>query len=365
MEAARHFYGGSDGEPLVSSEPESVLELVPDELQPDEPQLPPSIEFDALELVEDDLSSEPAAKPKKADLSLEIESDLPVNGLSYFLKEIGKTPLLKAHEEISLAKRIESGDLLAKDHLIRANLRLVVHIAKNNRNKGLPFPDLIQEGTTGLIRAAEKFDWRKGFRFSTYATLWIKQAIQRGLDNTDRVIRIPAHTQEKIRKLNSVERDLAAQLGREPTAYEISEHSGFDLETIEFLGRISLTPTSLNQPVGPEGDGERGDFIPGETDMAEDSIHEIMRQQQRHTLEEIMPLLSEYEEEVLKLRYGWDGPAHEYQAIARIIGISREGVRQIEQRALVKLRQHAGTELRSASYDPDDFVEELPGSNFR
>src|SRR5438477_4058942 len=197
-------------------------------------------------------------KPKTA---LDLKPDMTTDSLQLFLKDIGKVRLLTAQEEVDLAKRIERGDLDAKQKMVESNLRLVVSIAKNYRNKGLPFLDLIQEGTLGLVRAAEKFDYRKGFKFSTYATWWIRQAIARALADKARTIRIPVHVVEKLNKIGRAERKLVTELGREPTAEEIASDVDLPLHEVERILRSSQTPVSLEQPAGAEGEAEFGHFL--------------------------------------------------------------------------------------------------------
>src|SRR5712675_188204 len=200
-------------------------------------------------------------KPKTA---LDLKPDMTTDSLQLFLKDIGKVRLLTAQEEVDLAKRIERGDLDAKQKMVESNLRLVVSIAKNYRNQGLPFLDLIQEGTLGLVRAAEKFDYRKGFKFSTYATWWIRQAIARALADKARTIRIPVHVVEKLNKIMRTERKLRAERGREPTNEEIALDLDMTIEEVESIRRTSQTPISLEKPVGDEEDSEFGQFLEDE-----------------------------------------------------------------------------------------------------
>ena len=201
---------------------------------------------------------------RKAKTALDLKPDMTTDSLQLFLKDIGKVRLLTAQEEVDLAKRIERGDLDAKQKMVESNLRLVVSIAKNYRNQGLPFLDLIQEGTLGLVRAAEKFDYRKGFKFSTYATWWIRQAIARALADKARTIRIPVHVVEKLNKIGRAERKLVTELGREPTAEEIAEVTGIEPEEVESIKRSAQAPVSLEKPVGDEEESEFGQFIADE-----------------------------------------------------------------------------------------------------
>ena len=201
---------------------------------------------------------------RKAKTTLDLKPDMTTDSLQLFLKDIGKVRLLTAQEEVDLAKRIERGDLDAKQKMVESNLRLVVSIAKNYRNQGLPFLDLIQEGTLGLVRAAEKFDYRKGFKFSTYATWWIRQAIARALADKARTIRIPVHVVEKLNKIGRAERKLVTELGREPTAEEIAEVTGIEPDEVESIKRSAQAPVSLEKPVGDEEESEFGQFIADE-----------------------------------------------------------------------------------------------------
>jgi RNA polymerase primary sigma factor len=210
--------------------------------------------------------AEPADKrgKRRKQTALDLKPDMTTDSLQLFLKDIGKVRLLTAQEEVDLAKRIERGDLDAKQKMVESNLRLVVSIAKNYRNQGLPFLDLIQEGTLGLVRAAEKFDYRKGFKFSTYATWWIRQAIARALADKARTIRIPVHVVEKLNKIGRAERKLVTELGREPTPEEIAEVTGIDPEEVDQIKRSAQAPVSLEKPVGDEEESEFGQFIADE-----------------------------------------------------------------------------------------------------
>src|SRR2546421_3415211 len=232
------------------------------------------LERQGVELVEDvdpaqaaapaaDAESDKRGKRRKPT-ALDLKPDMTTDSLQLFLKDIGKVRLLTAQEEVELAKRIERGDLDAKQKMVESNLRLVVSIAKNYRNQGLPFLDLIQEGTLGLVRAAEKFDYRKGFKFSTYATWWIRQAIARALPDKARTIRIPVHVVEKLNKIGRAERKLVTELGREPTPDEIAAHTGIEPEEVESIKRSAQAPVSLEKPVGDEEESEFGQFIADE-----------------------------------------------------------------------------------------------------
>ena len=232
------------------------------------------------------------------------------DSLQLFLKDIGKVRLLTAAEEVELAKRIERGDLAAKEKMVESNLRLVVSIAKNYRNQGLPFLDLIQEGTLGLVRAAEKFDYRKGFKFSTYATWWIRQAIARALADKARTIRIPVHVVEKLNKIGRAERKLVTELGREPTPEEIAEVTGIEPDEVDSIKRSAQAPVSLEKPVGDEEESEFGQFIADE--KAESPFDRAADLLTKEALREALENLSYRERRVLELRYGLGGehPAH-------------------------------------------------------
>ncbi|MGK2877016.1 MAG: sigma-70 family RNA polymerase sigma factor [Solirubrobacterales bacterium] len=260
------------------------------------------------------------------------------DSLQLFLKEIGRVNLLTAAEEVKLAKRIERGDMDAKDKMVEANLRLVVSIAKNYRNQGLSFLDLIQEGTLGLVRAAEKFDYRKGFKFSTYATWWIRQAIARALADKGRTVRIPVHVVERLNKITRAERQLLSEYGREPTILEISKVTEIKPEEVETIKRLAQTPISLEKPVGDEEESEFGQFVADENapdpfDAAADSL----RTQNLHNA---LANLSYRERRVLELRFGIDGEAPKtLDEVGKVFNITRERVRHIETHSLRKLRK--------------------------
>ncbi|MEX2023739.1 MAG: sigma-70 family RNA polymerase sigma factor, partial [Thermoleophilaceae bacterium] len=231
------------------------------------------IEKSEIELVEEidpalaaaqQVERAPDKRGRRKKATIDLKPDMTTDSLQLFLKDIGKVRLLTAQEEVDLAKRIERGDLDAKQKMVESNLRLVVSIAKNYRNQGLPFLDLIQEGTLGLVRAAEKFDYRKGFKFSTYATWWIRQAIARALADKARTIRIPVHVVEKLNKIGRAERKLVTELGREPTPEEIADVTGIDPEEVDSIKRSAQAPVSLEKPVGDEEESEFGQFIADE-----------------------------------------------------------------------------------------------------
>jgi RNA polymerase primary sigma factor len=259
------------------------------------------------------------------------------DSLQLFLKDIGKVELLTAAQEVELAKRIERGDHRAKQEMIEANLRLVVSIAKRYRNQGLPFLDLIQEGTIGLVRAAEKFDYRKGFKFSTYATWWIRQAVARALADKARTIRMPVHVVEKLNKIVRTERTLRAKLDREPLSAEIGRELELSADEVEQIRRSAQTPVSLEKPVGDEEESEFGHFITDENiELPDEAADTAMR---KETLLKILSKLAPRERRVLELRYGLDGQhPRTLDEVGRTFNVTRERIRQIENQSLKKLR---------------------------
>jgi RNA polymerase primary sigma factor len=282
-----------------------------------------------------------------ADIDDEPESSVletSTDSLQLFLKDIGRVDLLTAAQEVELAKRIERGEHRAKQEMIEANLRLVVSIAKRYRNQGLPFLDLIQEGTIGLVRAAEKFDYRKGFKFSTYATWWIRQAVARALADKARTIRMPVHVVEKLNKIVRSERKLRAELGREPTTAEIGADLDLSSEEVEQIRRSSQTPVSLEKPVGDEDESEFGHFITDESAPLPDEAAETTLR--RETLEKLLHKLSVRERQVLILRYGLDGKhPRTLDEVGRTFNVTRERIRQIENQTLKKLRALADAQI--------------------
>src|SRR4051794_40250253 len=263
------------------------------------------------------------------------------DSLQAFLKDIGKVALLTAAQEVELAKRIERGDHGAKQEMVEANPRLVVSIAKRYRNQGLPFLDLIQEGTIGLVRAAEKFDYRKGFKFSTYATWWIRQAVARALADKARTIRMPVHVVEKLNKIVRSERKLRAELCREPSSEEIARDLDLPIEEVEQIQRSAQTPVSLEKPVGDEEESELGDFLPDSAPMPEDVTADNLRSE---ALTRCLASLTFRERRVLELRYGLNGElSATLDEIGKIFSVTRERIRQIENKSLQKLRALAET----------------------
>ena len=263
--------------------------------------------------------------------------EVTTDSLQLFLKDIGKVDLLTAAQEVELAKRIERGEHRAKQEMVEANLRLVVSIAKKYRNQGLPFLDLIQEGTIGLVRAAEKFDHRKGFKFSTYATWWIRQAVARALADKARTIRMPVHIVEKLNKIVRSERKLRAELGREPSSAEIARDVELTPDEVEQIRRSSQAPVSLEKPVGDEEESEFGHFLTDESEPLPDEAAEVTLR--KETLRAILASLAPRERAVLELRYGLDGQhPRTLDEVGRTFNVTRERIRQIENQSLKKLR---------------------------
>jgi RNA polymerase primary sigma factor len=308
------------------------IALALDELDLDPPQLYdfyPALDEAHIEVV--------AAGDEGDELDLEAEAEISTDTLQLFLKDIGKVPLLTAAQEVELAKRIERGEHSAKQAMVEANLRLVVSIAKRYRNQGLPFLDLIQEGTIGLVRAAEKFDYRKGFKFSTYATWWIRQAVARAIADKGRTIRMPVHVVEKLNKIHRSERKLRAELAREPTAAEIAADLELSVEEVEQIRRSAQTPVSLEKPVGDEEESEFGHFLTDESMPLPDEAAEAALR--RESLRAILSTLSQRERRVLELRYGLDGQQPKtLDEVGRTFNVTRERIRQIEHQSLKKLR---------------------------
>ncbi len=294
----------------------------------------------AVPVPAEDPALDRTSRRRKAKTQLDLRPDMTTDSLQLFLKDIGKVRLLTAQEEVDLAKRIERGDLDAKQKMVESNLRLVVSIAKNYRNQGLPFLDLIQEGTLGLVRAAEKFDYRKGFKFSTYATWWIRQAIARALADKARTIRIPVHVVEKLNKIGRAERKLVTELGREPTPEEIAEVTGIEPEEVDSIKRSAQAPVSLEKPVGDEEESEFGQFIADE--RAESPYERAAEILTKEALREALENLSYRERRVLELRYGLGGEhPRTLDEVGRTFNVTRERIRQIENQSLKKLQSLA------------------------
>ena len=261
--------------------------------------------------------------------------DATIDPLQLFLNQLRHYPLLTAAEEVELAKRIEKGDMDAKERMVTSNLRLVVSIAKKYQGQGLPLTDLIQEGIFGLIRATEKFDWRRGLKFSTYATLWIRQAIQRGLENTSRTVRLPVHIAQRERKISRIHRELNAKLEREPTDEEIAEIADLTPEEVAEIRKAARPVVSLDQPVGEDGETALGDLMASQQPEAEDLV---ARSDRAHRLRTAVEDLPERERDVIVLRYGTNGeePAT-LRETGRLLGVTPERARQLEDQALRRL----------------------------
>ena len=294
---------------------------------------------------EEQLQADLAAESKTATSKLKVSDPVRM-----YLKEIGNVPLLSAEEEINLAVRIQGGDDIAKQELAEANLRLVVSIAKRYVGRGMQFLDLIQEGNMGLMKAVEKFDHTKGFKFSTYATWWIRQAITRAIADQARTIRIPVHMVETINKLVRVQRQLLQDLGREPTPEEIGAEMDLPTEKVREILKIAQVPVSLETPIGEEDDSHLGDFIEDEGAMSPEvfTSSALLREQ----LEDVLDTLTDREENVLRLRFGLDdGNIRTLEQVGKVFGVTRERIRQIEAKALRKLRHP------SRSKQLKDFLE--------
>jgi len=270
------------------------------------------------------------------------------DALQLLMREARNWPLLTPDEEIELAKKIERGDLVAKERMVNSNLRLVMSIARRYQGQGLSMGDLVQEGTLGLIRAVEKFDWRKGFRFSTYATLWIRQSIQRGLENSGRTIRLPVHVGQRARKVARARRELTAKLGREPSDEEIAEETGLELELVLEAAKADREPTSLDLPVGDDGETSLGALIA--TDEA--SPHEEVADTLRHeAVQKAIDTLPDKERTVIHLRFGTGGePPQTLSEVGRRLGLSSTRARELEEQALRRLsRESSLAALREAA----------------
>ena len=313
-------------------------ELTPDEID----DLYETFSNKGIEIVDDSNRAQAEVDEDKSEEEVDIDLSIP-EGISIddpvrmYLKEIGRVPLLSADEEIALAKRMEAGDEKAQKELAEANLRLVVSIAKRYVGRGMLFLDLIQEGNLGLIKAVEKFDYNKGYKFSTYATWWIRQAITRAIADQARTIRIPVHMVETINKLIRVSRQLLQQLGREPSPEEIAEAMEISVERVREIMKIAQEPVSLETPIGEEEDSHLGDFIEDQDAPAPAEAASFMLLKEQ--LEEVLDTLTEREERVLRLRFGLDdGRARTLEEVGQNFGVTRERIRQIEAKALRKLR---------------------------
>ena len=323
---------------------DAVSELDVDESDVEE--LKHYLERSEIELVEEVDPAIAAAEVERAPdkrgrrrpkATLDLKPDMTTDSLQLFLKDIGKVRLLTAQEEVDLAKRIERGDLDAKQKMVESNLRLVVSIAKNYRNQGLPFLDLIQEGTLGLVRAAEKFDYRKGFKFSTYATWWIRQAVTRAIADKGRTIRVPVHMVEKINKYYRVQRGLGAQLNRDPTDEEVASIMEVDAEEIVRIRRVSRRSISLETPVGEDHSSELGDFI---ADEESESPHDLAKSSLlKARMREALGSLPERERMVLEYRFGLTGGQPKtLEEVGERFDVTRERIRQIQLTALAKIK---------------------------
>jgi RNA polymerase primary sigma factor len=275
-----------------------------------------------------------AARPSKQEIDLTVEPSL--DSLRLYLRSIGKVPLLTADQEVMLARRIERGDMAAKQHMIEANLRLVVSIAKGYLGRGLSFLDLIQEGSMGLIRAVEKFDYRRGYKFSTYATWWIRQAVTRAIADKGRTIRIPVHMVEKLNKVVHVERQLVQSLGREPTPQEIAAEADCTAREVRDILRLAQQPVSLEKPVGDEEESELGDFV--EDESAESPFELASEALRRDNVRRALRALPQREREVIEMRFGLTGERpRTLEEVGRAFNVTRERIRQIENHTLKKL----------------------------
>ncbi|HZQ15196.1 MAG TPA: sigma-70 family RNA polymerase sigma factor [Gaiellaceae bacterium] len=319
---------------LLQSELNDVIE--PLELDPLElDALRRELETRQIELVDDSGAGDEPATPTAPARELQLSWETTTDALQLFLREAGRHPLLTAAQEVELARRIERGDRDAKQRMIQSNLRLVVSIAKHYRSQGLPFLDLIQEGTLGLIRAVEKFDWRKGYKFSTYATWWIRQAVARALADKARTIRMPVHVVERLQKMNRAERTLWARLGREPTLEEIAGEANLPLQQARDVRAAARASSSLDAPVGDAEDAVLGDFVAGDDPLPDEVVEASLRSQ---TLTESLRALPERHRTVVVLRYGLaGGDPTTLEEIGRRLGLTRERVRQIEVEALKRL----------------------------
>ncbi len=306
------------------------------------------IATDGVSAYNEQRGGEPSqGQPKKPELDLTVEPSL--DSLRLYLRSIGQVELLSAAQEIELAKRIERGDMLAKRQMVEANLRLVVSIAKGYLGRGLSFLDLIQEGSLGLIRAVEKFDYRRGYKFSTYATWWIRQAVTRAIADKARTIRIPVHMVEKLNRVAHVERQLVQRLGREPEPAEIGEELRWSVREVRDILRVAQLPVSLEKPVGDEDESELGDFVAD--DAVSEPFEEASEHLQKEGVRKALNALPERERQVIELRYGLSGlEPLTLEEVGRTFGVTRERIRQIENNTLKKLKRLPEAQmLREAS----------------
>jgi RNA polymerase primary sigma factor len=293
------------------------------------------IAADGVTAYKESKGEDAATERKKQELDLTVEPSL--DSLRLYLRSIGSVDLLTAEQEVDLAKRIERGDMTAKRHMVEANLRLVVSIAKSYLGRGLSFLDLIQEGSLGLIRAVEKFDYRRGYKFSTYATWWIRQAVTRALADKSRTIRIPVHMVEKLNRVVHVERNLVQRLGREPEPQEIAAELGWTARDVREVLRVSQMPVSLEKPVGDEDDSELGDFVAD--DNVESPFETASDNLQREDVQRALAALPRRDREVLELRYGLNGrQPMTLEEVGEAFGVTRERIRQIENNTLKRLK---------------------------
>jgi RNA polymerase primary sigma factor len=276
-----------------------------------------------------------------------IENADPTDALSLFMNRAGHYRLLTAADEVALAKRVERGDAAAKERMINSNLRLVISIAKRYQGHGLPLLDLIQEGVIGLNRAVEKFDWRRGYKFSTYATWWIRQACQRAISGQSTTIRVPTHVHERRIKIARVARDLETKLGRDATREELAKAAGLKLQHVEEALDAADAPVSLNQPIGSEDEGEFGDLFgdPNASDPEDEATEAVRRREVRRALRK----LPEAERRMVELRFGFDGEPASLETIGKELGLSRERVRQLERDAFEQLADELGDDLARAA----------------
>jgi RNA polymerase primary sigma factor len=307
------------------------------------------LETRSIDLINDvNEDGEVKAEPQPAPQPLQVSWETTTDALQLFLREAGRHALLTAAQEVELAKLIERGDMRAKQRMIQSNLRLVVSIAKNYRNQGLPFLDLIQEGTLGLIRAVEKFDWRRGYKFSTYATWWIRQAVARALADKARTIRMPVHIVERMQKMNRAERSLWAVLGREPTLEEIAAEANLPLQQAQEVKAAARASSSLDAPIGDGDDATLGDFVQGDGKLPDEQVEDSLRSQ---TLADALRALPERDRAVVILRYGLDDAEPKtLEDIGKRLGLTRERVRQIEVDALKRLATLHEMEAVALSY---------------